>query len=159
MNIAELNLIGLDKEKSGQLVQQLNHLLANFQVHYQNLRGFHWNIKGKNFFELHAKFEELYRDAQEKIDMIAERVLTLGFVPLHSFSDYLAQAEIAEGKEVFEDYQAVNLLVESIQSLINIERKALVQAADLNDEGTITMLSDFIAEQEKTVWMFSAWLN
>lgn len=159
MNIAELNLIGLDKEKSGQLVQQLNHLLANFQVHYQNLRGFHWNIKGKNFFELHAKFEELYRDAQEKIDLIAERVLTLGFVPLHSFSDYLAQAKIAEGKEVFEDYQAINLLVESIQLLINIERKALVQAADLNDEGTITMLSDFIAEQEKTVWMFSAWLN
>lgn len=159
MATAELNLIGLDKEKAGDLVVQLNQLLANFQIHYQNLRGFHWNIKGKNFFELHTRFEALYTDAQEKIDQIAERVLTLGFVPLHTFSDYLAQAEIKEGKNVFEDNEAVSLLLQSIQTLVAIERQALEQAAELNDEGTISMLSDFIAEQEKTIWMFSAWLN
>ncbi|EAY28804.1 Dps family protein [Microscilla marina] len=159
MITAELNLIGLDKEQAGKLANDLNQLLANFQIHYQNLRGFHWNIKGKNFFELHAKFEELYTDAQEKIDQIAERILTLGFTPLHVFSDYLERAQIAEGKNVLEDQEAVNMLIQSMQTLITIERQALEYAADLHDEGTVAMLSDFIATQEKTVWMFSAWLN
>lgn len=159
MNTVELNLIGLDNEQAAKLANDLNQLLANFQIHYQNLRGFHWNIKGKNFFELHAKFEELYTDAQEKIDQIAERILTLGFTPLHTFSDYLEQAQIAEGKHVRQDQEAVSLLIGSIQTLIAIERQALEHAANLHDEGTVAMLSDFIATQEKTVWMFSAWLN
>ncbi|OJJ21224.1 DNA starvation/stationary phase protection protein [marine bacterium AO1-C] len=159
MNTAELNLIGLDIEQSSKLADRLNELLANFQLYYQNLRGLHWNIKGKNFFELHTKFEELYRDAQEKIDAIAERILTLDFVPLHTFSDYLATAQIKEGKGVFQDTEAVELILHSIKALIEIERWALKTAADLNDEGTVTLLSDFIAEQEKTVWMFSSWLK
>jgi len=80
-------IIGLDKEESNKLVGDLNVLLANFQLYYQNLRGLHWNIKGKNFFELHAKFEELYTDSQLKIDLIAERVLTLQGEPLHTFEE------------------------------------------------------------------------
>ncbi|WP_299452138.1 DNA starvation/stationary phase protection protein [uncultured Microscilla sp.] len=159
MITAELNLIGLDKEQAGKLANDLNQLLANFQIHYQNLRGFHWNIKGKNFFELHTKFEELYTDAQEKIDQVAERILTLGFTPLHAFSDYLEHAQIVEGKNVLEDQEAVNMLIQSMQTLITIERQALEHAANLHDEETVAMLSDFIATQEKTVWMFSAWLN
>lgn len=159
MNTTELNLIGLDIVQSSKLANELNGLLANFQVYYQNLRGLHWNIKGKNFFELHAKFEELYRDAQEKIDAIAERILTLDFVPLHTFSDYLATSRIKEGRQIFQDTEAVVLILESIKTLIDIERLALKTASELNDEGTITLLSDFIAEQEKTVWMFSSWLK
>ncbi|HBI39575.1 MAG TPA: DNA starvation/stationary phase protection protein, partial [Tenacibaculum sp.] len=72
-----ISILGLDKNKTDQLTKELNNLLANFQVYYQNVRGLHWNIKGKNFFELHLKFEELYTDAQEKVDLIAERILTL----------------------------------------------------------------------------------
>ena len=81
------NLIGIDKEKAKELVIKLNDLLANYQLFYQNLRGLHWNIKGKEFFELHLKFEELYNDAVIKIDEIAERILTLEGEPLHTFSD------------------------------------------------------------------------
>ena len=83
------NILGLPVKESELLVKELNVLLSNFQVYYQNLRGIHWNIRGKRFFDLHVKFEELYNDSQLKIDMIAERVLTLGGTPLHTFSDYL----------------------------------------------------------------------
>ena len=69
-------ILGLDKKDTEKLVSELNGLLANFQIYYQNLRGLHWNIKGKNFFELHVKFEEFYTDSQVKIDDIAERILT-----------------------------------------------------------------------------------
>ena len=64
--------IGLDSKQSEVLAAELNVLLANYQLYYQNTRGLHWNIKGKHFFELHVKFEEIYTDAQLKIDLIAE---------------------------------------------------------------------------------------
>lgn len=71
-----IDVIGLNAEKSARVAEGLNELLANFQMYYQNLRGFHWNVKGNRFFVLHAKFEELYNDAVEKVDELAERVLT-----------------------------------------------------------------------------------
>jgi starvation-inducible DNA-binding protein len=154
-----LNILGLDVQKTEDLVNDLNVLLANFQVYYQNLRGIHWNIKGKGFFELHMKFEELYNDAQIKVDEIAERVLTLGGEPLHTFEDYMVHATVPVGKHISKDVIAVELIVSSIAELLKIERSLLDKSGDANDEGTNSMMSDFIAEQEKTVWMMSAWLN
>ncbi|WP_046744565.1 Dps family protein [Kordia zhangzhouensis] len=154
-----LNIIGLDVQKTKVLVNDLNVLLANFQVYYQNLRGIHWNIKGKGFFELHAKFEELYNDSQMKIDEIAERVLTLGGEPLHTFEDYMNHAKVPVGKHISKDVKAVELIVASISELLKLERSLLEKAGDANDEGTNAMMSDLISEQEKTVWMMNAWLH
>jgi len=150
--------IGLSTEQSAVLSNELNTLLSNFQVYYQNLRGLHWNIKGRNFFELHLKFEELYTDAQEKVDIIAERILTLEGTPLHTFDDYLTLSEIKSGKNISNDIEAVHLVVTSIATLLKIERKILNLSDTAQDEGTNAMMSDFITEQEKTVWMLKAWL-
>jgi starvation-inducible DNA-binding protein len=151
--------IGLDRKQSEALAIELNSLLANYQLYYQNTRGLHWNIKGKHFFELHVKFEEIYTDAQEKVDLIAERVLTLGFIPMHTFSDYLKHATIKEGKNIHEAKEAVELIVSSLQTIIILERAILKTAAVLHDEGTTTLLTDFITQQEKEIWMYSSWLN
>lgn len=152
-------MLGLDRKKVAELNVSLNELLANFQIYYQNLRGLHWNIKGKSFFELHVKFEELYTDSQEKIDMIAERILTLEGTPLHTFSDYVELAKVPVGKNISGDIEAVDLIVKSLTRLLEIERKILIQSEEAIDEGTNAMMSDFIAEQEKTVWMMKAWLS
>lgn len=152
-------ILGLDKDKVIDLNQNLNELLANFQIYYQNLRGLHWNIKGKSFFELHLKFEELYTDSQEKIDMIAERILTLEGNPLHTFSDYIALAKVPIGIDISNDKISVELVVNSLSELIKLERKILDQSDEANDEGTNAMMSDFISEQEKTIWMMKAWLS
>ncbi|MCT4628274.1 Dps family protein [Winogradskyella sp.] len=154
-----LNSIGLDTKKTKDLAQELNELLANFQLYYQNLRGIHWNIKGKAFFNLHEKFEELYTDANTKVDEIAERILTLGETPLHTFEDYTKAARVPVGKNVSIDEKAVRLIVDSIAELLKIERSILETADDASDEGTLSMMSDFITEQEKTVWMMKAWLG
>ncbi len=151
-------ILGLNREKVIGLNTNLNELLANFQVYYQNLRGLHWNIKGKSFFELHVKFEELYTDSQEKIDLIAERILTLEGHPLHTFNDYMDMASVPVGKDISIDIKAVKLVVNSLEKLLVIERNILDQSADANDEGTNAMMSDFIAEQEKTIWMLKSWL-
>ena len=154
-----LNSIGLDTQKAELLANDLNKLLANFQLYYQNLRGIHWNIKGKTFFDLHVKFEELYTDANLKVDLIAERILTLGATPLHTFDDYNKAAKIPVGKNVSKDENAVRLIVDSLAELLKIERQILEASDDANDEGTNSMMSDFITEQEKTVWMMKAWLG
>lgn len=150
------------KEKTNEqanknLIQELNKVLATYQLFYQNLRGVHWNIKGNNFFALHVKFEELYTDAQLKIDEIAERILTLGNQPLHSFSDYLKTSEIKESKNISEDKEAVKMIVSNLGSLLKLEKHALKYAED--DESTQDLLTQFIAYQEKTLWMFKAWLG
>ena len=154
----ETKILGLEKDKVASLNEGLNELLANFQIYYQNLRGLHWNIKGQSFFELHMKFEELYTDAQEKIDMIAERILTLHGTPLHTFEDYLEISRVKVGKNISKDRESVQLVVNSLTTLIELERRLLSESAEADDEGTNAMMSDFISEQEKTVWMLKSWL-
>ena len=152
-------ILGLREEYTSGVSENLNVLLASFQTYYQNLRGIHWNIKGKQFFELHVKFEELYTDATIKVDDIAERILTLGKVPLHTFEDYRLNSKVVVGKNITKDEEAVQLIVDSLTSLLQLERQILELSSVGNDEGTNSLMSDFITEQEKTIWMMQSWLG
>jgi len=154
-----MTTIGLPTEYSEKVSKRLNDLLAAYQVFYINTRGFHWNIKGEKFFELHLKFEELYTDFQVKIDEIAERVLTLGYTPTHSYSSYLKDSVVKESQNVSDGKQAVEEVVKAFQNIILIQREILNLSGDADDEGTNALMSDYIREQEKLVWMYSAFLN
>ena len=153
------NSIGLDATQSKELALMLNDLLANYQVFYQNLRGFHWNVKGEKFFELHLKFEELYNDAILKIDEIAERILTLQGVPLHTYEDYLTQSAIKPVKKERVDGSILKTVVDNFSTLIAKERVILSIASEADDEGTVSQMSDYITQTEKTVWMLNAYLG
>ncbi len=155
----KINNIGLDDKASQITAVQLNDLLSNYQLFYMNLRGFHWNIKGKKFFELHLKFEELYNDALIKVDEIAERVLTLSAIPLHSFKKYLEISEIKPAENVTDGEVAIDSILEALKTLLGKERMILSIAADANDEGTVALMSDYIVQQEKLVWMLSAYCD
>ncbi len=151
------NTIGLNKVESKDLVNKLNVLLANYQVFYQNLRGFHWNISGPSFFELHAKFEELYTSANLAVDEIAERILTLEAQPLHTFSDYLENSSVLPAKDMRTAKDTVSTTMNNLTTLIELEREILSMAGEMNDEGTDALMSDYIREQEKVVWMLRAY--
>jgi starvation-inducible DNA-binding protein len=152
-----VNNIGLDDKASQTTAAELNDLLSNYQLFYMNLRGFHWNIKGKKFFELHLKFEELYNDALIKVDEIAERVLTLSATPLHSFKKYLETSDIKPAENVTDGEVAIDSVLESLKILLSKERNILSTASEANDEGTVALMSDYIVQQEKLVWMLSAY--
>lgn len=154
-----MNRIGLDQQKAKELSTELNSLLANYQIFYMNTRGYHWNIKGEKFFELHVKFEEIYNDLLLKVDEIAERVLTLGEKPIHAFSDYINLSEIKEIKNCSDGKSCVQNILSSFEILIKMQRNIMDAAGEINDEGTGALMSDYIREQEKLVWMFSAFLN
>jgi starvation-inducible DNA-binding protein len=153
------NFIGLDTEKTAKLADSLNDLLSNYQIFYMNVRGYHWNIKGDDFFELHVKFEELYDDLLLKIDEIAERVLTLGHRPAHAYSTYIENSEIPERKDVSNGKEAMENIVESFGLLIRTQRTLLSLAGEADDEGTVALMSDYISEQEKTLWMYRSYLG
>ena len=152
------NRIGLDRRKASELASKLNNLLANYQLFYMNTRGFHWNIKGRDFFELHLKFEELYDDLLLKVDEIAERILTLEETPIHTFSEYLKISKIKEQSNITNGEKAVKSILDAFEILLSKQREILELASEINDEGSAALMSDYIREQEKLVWMNSSFL-
>lgn len=153
-----LNSIGLDKKQAKVLADKLNVLLSNYQIFYMNSRGYHWNIKGEKFFELHTKFEELYNDSFLKIDEIAERILTLGHTPLHTYKDFVKHSSIKSVKNMTDGKKAIKEILEGYKILLPLEREILNISGDADDEGTNALMSDYLREQEKLIWMYSAFL-
>jgi starvation-inducible DNA-binding protein len=153
-----LETTGLNAGTSKAISEKLNLLLADYHLFYMNTRGFHWNIKGSKFFMLHAKFEEIYDDLAEKIDEVAERILMLGNTPLHSFTEYLKLSTIKEQTNISDEQGTVKSTLESLKTVLKLEREILALAAESNDEATVSLMSDFIAGQEKLAWMLNSYL-
>lgn len=157
MIMKTLDYIKLNEKGVENVVVSLQQLLADFQVYYTNLRGFHWNIKGHDFFVLHSKFEELYDAAAEKVDELAERVLMLGGVPASKFSSYLKVSKVLEVDGVSNGEEALKNILDSYSYFISEERKLLSLASEVGDEVTVALMSDYLKEQEKMVWMLTAY--
>jgi starvation-inducible DNA-binding protein len=146
--------ISLNEKEIKPVVDLLNDYLANYHIHYQKLRGCHWNIKGNNFFTLHIKFEELYTNAQLTIDEIAERVLTLGKPPHSRFADYIKESQIKEVNTIgMSDMAMVQEILDDMAKLIEIEREVMEAADTAGDDGTNDMVNKFMQFKEKTTWM------
>lgn len=152
-----MNYLGLDDKKTKKTVEELNILLADYHLYYQKLRNFHWNVMGKNFFDLHEKFEELYEDAKTKVDEIAERILTLRYQPVSNLSDYLKSSSVKESKSDLSDSQMIKTLLEDHGIILKQLRKVAEVADKGGDEGTIDLIGGYIGELEKTSWMLDAW--
>ena len=151
--------LSLDTNATKKVNEELQSLLADFQIYYTNLRGFHWNVVGQQFYRLHNEFEELYDEVADQIDEIAERILMLGGTPKHKFSDYLKVSEVKESGVVTDGKEAVQLVLDYLKVLIAKERNILEVADEGNDEGTIDLIAGYIPGQEKTVWMLTAYLS
>lgn len=146
--------ISLNEKEVKLVVDLLNDYLANYHIHYQKLRGCHWNIKGQNFFTLHVKFEELYTNAQLTIDEIAERVLTLGKPPHSRFADYISESSIKEINTIgLNDLAMVDAILDDMAKLIELERELLTASDEASDDGTNDMVNRFMQFKEKNTWM------
>ncbi|WP_396636838.1 Dps family protein [Maribacter sp. R77961] len=152
-----MSYLDIKSEKIGPIITELNTLLADYHVYYQNLRGFHWNVLGKNFFDLHEKFEELYGDARVKIDEIAERILTLRHHPISEFSSYLKNASVQEVSSMITDKEMVNGILKDHETILRQMSKVIDKADNAGDEGTIDMIGAYIGNLEKVSWMLNAW--
>ncbi|WP_299125739.1 DNA starvation/stationary phase protection protein [uncultured Winogradskyella sp.] len=154
-----MDYLNMNKEALTPVVKQLNILLSDYNLYYQKLRNFHWNIKGHSFFDLHNKFEEMYNDAKLKVDEIAERILTLNFNPISRFSDYLSTSSLEESESLISDEKMVQVLLKDHSILLVQMKKTMDLAAKAEDEGTIDLVGAYMRELEKDSWMLNAWLN
>lgn len=154
MNV--LSITGIAPEKAANVVKELAQLLADFQVYYTNLRGYHWHVRGPQFFTLHSKFESMYDEAAEHVDDIAERILQLGATPENRFSEYLKIAQIKEATQVSNPVEIIPAILESLRKLIQQERAVLAAAEAADDVVTGDLISDLLDEQEKSIWMIAS---
>ena len=154
MNV--LSITGIKAAAAAKVVKGLNQLLADFQVYYTNLRGYHWHVRGPQFFTLHEQFEKMYDVAAEHIDEIAERILQLGAMPENRFSEYLKVSKIKEQTKVSSKDDIIPLILNALKVLIAQERAVAALADEAGDIATGDLVSDLIDEQEKTVWMIAS---
>lgn len=138
---------------------QLNTLLADSTVFYQKLRHYHWNVRGPRFFELHAKFEQIYEKWASFIDQIAERVIALDAVPLHTLESVLDNATLKEDPKVSDGTQMVSKTLADLNAL-RASLNHLIEAAEKeSDRTTVNLLDDLGDAIEGDVWMLKAWLK
>jgi starvation-inducible DNA-binding protein len=148
--------LGYNKMESTELVEKLNLLLANYSVHYQKLRNFHWNVKGPDFFDIHEKFEEQYNDAKVAIDDIAERIRVFGHTPYSTMREFLDHADIKESGTDLRAHEMVSEIIKDYEHLLEYMHATLEVALDVADSGTEDMIKGFVKQIETNHWMMSA---
>ncbi|MEO9533791.1 MAG: DNA starvation/stationary phase protection protein [Crocinitomicaceae bacterium] len=151
--------LGFTNLEATEIILNLNELLANYQVHFHKLQNFHWNVKGRDFFELHEKFEEMYNEAFKNIDAIAERIRVFGKTPISSMNDYLGLADLKESPSDLSGEFMVREILNDYEILLSCLVETTDQASLNGDVGTIDMINGFIKKMEKNHWMLSAWLD
>lgn len=139
------------------MIDGLNHLLADGTVLYQKLRHYHWNVDGPHFFELHAKFEELYTRWGVTVDGVAERVLMLGGTPLHTLKAILHSASLAEDPELPEPQEMVAHIEADLRAIHHATARLIQEAEEADDRGTVNLLDALRDAIEKDLWMLAAW--
>ncbi|KGN98398.1 DNA polymerase III subunit beta [Porphyromonas gingivicanis] len=159
MNNKIFSITGLNSNDLKGVVSRLETLLASYQVYYNNLRGYHWHIRGPLFYQLHAQFEKWYDATAEKIDEIAERLLQLEVVPENRMSVLIGQSKIKETTKMTDSDSILSEILENYKVLMALERETLSAASEAGDEVTVALMGDFLAEQEKEIWMLTAYLN
>lgn len=150
--------LGYNKDESEKIVGSLNKLLANYHLHFQKLRNFHWNVKGSDFFDLHEKFEELYDESFSNIDLIAERIRVFGMTPYSLMKEYLQHADIEEVGTDLSSREMVEEVLRDFQILVDNMNECAIKVADLGDTATEDMLIAFIKSLELHHWMLSSFI-
>jgi starvation-inducible DNA-binding protein len=150
--------LGWTTAETERITNALNELLANYSVHYQKLRNYHWNVKGSDFFDLHEQFELQYNEARDHIDDIAERIRVFGMTPLSTMKDYLSVSEILETGPDLSSEAMVREILGDYRLLLAYMFTVVDVATNQNDSGTEEMVKVFINGIEKHHWMLTAFL-
>ena len=148
--------LGYSKMETVELIDALNKLLANYSVHYQKLRNFHWNVKGADFFDVHEQFENQYNDAKVAIDDIAERIRVFGQTPLSTMREYLESSEIKESGTDLAAMEMVKEIIKDYEVLLEYMFNVIEMAIEHGDSGTEDMVKGFVKFTEKNHWMMTA---
>ena len=146
-------------KKMEEMVNKLNEFLADLNVFYRKLQNYHWNVKGEDFFTVHAKLEELYDDINEQIDEIAEHILIIDGEPLGTMHDYLEITQIKEARnekicsrKIFED------ILKDYCILAENATKVKEDADNEKKYATSALMDEYLQDFGKKTWMIRQFL-
>jgi starvation-inducible DNA-binding protein len=137
----------------------LSGLLADYQILYQKLRNYHWNVTGERFFELHTFFETQYTALAVRIDDIAERLRYLNATAPGSYATFLKLTCLSEDSGVPPGRQMVENLMADYTTVGDVVARCQKLAGDSGDAGTVVLLDEFLTTDQKSIWMMRAFLN
>lgn len=150
--------LGWSTEEADKITHALNSVLANYSIHFQKLRNFHWNVKGSDFFDLHAEFESQYKEALENIDEIAERIRIFSETPFSNMQEYLRHSEIKEASTDVTSDLMIRELLNDYRVLLQYMSAVIEIAGEQQDAGTENLIKGFIRKIEKHHWMLTSFL-
>lgn len=136
------------------MIEKLNKLLSDLNVFYRKLQNYHWNVKGHDFFTIHAKLEEYYNEVNEQIDEIAEHILILNGQPLGTMKDYINTSDIKEAKnEKITSQEIFTEVIKDLEKLLE-DVKQIKKCADENEDyPTSSLMDEYIENYGKKLWM------
>ena len=146
-------------EQRGAIVQALSKLLADTYVLYLKTHSFHWNVEGPMFQTLHQMFMEQYTETWNAIDLIAERIRSLGEYAPGTYHEYARLTRIKDTEGVPRAEEMVRLLVEGQEAVVRTAREALSVADEANDQPTLDLLTQRMQVHEKNAWMLRSLLK
>ena len=150
---------GISAVQRGAIVQGLSKLLADTYVLYLKTHSFHWNVEGPMFQTLHQMFMEQYTETWNAIDLIAERIRSLGEYAPGTYREYARLTSIKETEGVPRAEEMVKLLIEGQESVVRTAREALDMADAANDQPTLDLLTQRMQVHEKNAWMLRSLLK
>ncbi|MEH6735788.1 MAG: Dps family protein [Shewanella sp.] len=148
--------IGIDKKDRSEIAEGLKKLLADTYTLYLQTHNFHWNVTGVRFRELHLMFEEQYMELAIAVDDIAERVRTLDVAAPGTYKEFSKLSSIDEVNGVPHATEMIEVLLVGHEKIIQTARDVLKVAHQLDDESTVSLVSDRMRVHEKTSWMLRA---
>jgi starvation-inducible DNA-binding protein len=158
LNKKPFRKLGFTYLETAEIVVSLNQLMANYFVHYNKLRNFHWNVDSQDFFELHQEFENEYNTVMQNIDTIAERIRVFGLKPSMTINEILVISEIKEVKA--DKMSSIEMVTETLKDYEILHNKMLNvmnAALETGDNVTEQIVTDFMRNLENRNWMFTAW--
>jgi starvation-inducible DNA-binding protein len=150
---------GISAEQRVAIVQGLSRLLADSYVVYLKTHNFHWNVEGPMFQTLHQMFMEQYTETWNAIDLIAERIRSLGEYAPGTYREYSKLARIKETEGVPRAEEMVKLLIEGQEAIVRTAREVLALADEANDQPTLDLLTQRMQVHEKNAWMLRSLLK
>lgn len=150
--------LGFSALEMAEIVNNLNVVLANMQVHKQKLQQYHWNVKGGDFFELHELFENQYNDVAKTVDDVAERIRVFGKYPIGTLEEYLKLSEIKASRKEKSSVEMVRDILSDYDVILSTLVDTLNASNKLGDAGTTHLMNSLILDLEKKHWMMTSWL-
>lgn len=142
------------EQNMSKIVKQLKQIQADAHALYIKIHNYHWNVKGMDFFPVHAHTEKIYTSMSELFDDMAERVLTLGEKPYLTMEELIKNTKIeTETKDTFKSKEIVESIIKDYNYLLESFKTLSEIASEKGDKTTEAYADEKVAELEKDLWM------